>query len=630
MLVDFLFACTALASAFYLRLATVDLSQLWPLFVIVPASTVMIFSGVGVYGIVIRFSRLDEMAPVVKGVILSALVLLVSLFLLDPEPNPRSIFVMYGLLLLVFCGSARHLWRGIASDSTTGAGVPVAIYGAGELGRQVMQICRNGSDYKPVLWLDDDKKIHGRRLSQAKVLDPQNLATPEELRRFGVETILMAVPSVRGQRMKELLESLQKFNCVVKTLPSIEDIMANRVTSRDIQTLPLEELIGRQPVAPDVALMSKNITGKVVMVTGAGGSVGSELCRQILPLSPSAIVLLDVSEAAMYTIDSELRILNQQLSGDSAPEIHSVLGNVVFKDQIANTIKRYGVKTLFHAAAYKHVPMVESNPQPAIRTNIFGTLATLEAATEGEVENFLLVSTDKAVRPTNVMGATKRVAEMLVQAMAVQPACTTKLSMVRFGNVIGSSGSVVPKFSEQIEQGGPITVTHKEIVRYFMSIPEAAQLVIQASALAEGGDVFLLDMGKPVRIVDLAKSLIFLQGKTLKDEDNPGGEIEICYSGLREGEKLFEELLIDDHAVPTVHPKISRAKEQFIEWKSLKKILENFKSTMDAEPDNQMIDHLKTVVDGYRPNRSARPATLVFKGKKSRKFTTPECPSTVA
>lgn len=607
MLVDCLFSVLALVCAYLLRLSGVDFSQVWPVFLLIPVATVLLFSGVGVYTMVIRFSRLDEMAPVAKGVVLSSLLLLVTLFLLDPKPNPRSIFILYGLLLLVFSAGARHFWKASVIGNNNDIGAPIAIYGAGDLGRQVMQICRNGSEYRPVLWLDDDPKYHGRKLAQVKVLDPKDSATPALLKGYGVETILMAIPSVRGSRMKELLESLQRFNCSVRTLPSIEDIMANRVTSRDAKKLPLEDLIGRQPVAPDMALMRKNITGKVVMVTGAGGSVGSELCRQILPLNPSTLVLFDVSEAAMYQIDESLRKLAGSTFPDTpAPDIRCVIGNVVFKQEISHTIRAYGVETLFHAAAYKHVPMVEINPQPAVRTNIFGTLATVEAAIENNVENFLLISTDKAVRPTNVMGATKRVAEMVVQAKSARLRGGTSMSIVRFGNVIGSSGSVVPKFSEQIERGGPITVTHKDIVRYFMSIPEAAQLVIQASALSVGGEVFLLDMGQPVQIADLAKSLIYLHGKTLKDENNPNGEIEIQYTGLREGEKLFEELLIDETAVPTSHPKISSAGEAFLAWEKLNAVLDKLQAEMNADPDSDMVESLRNVVAGYKPNRSEK------------------------
>lgn len=597
---DVLFAFIALAFANVLRLSAVDFAQLWPAFVFIPTATAFIFYHVGVYNVVIRYSGLEEQFPVVKGVVLSSILLLITLYLLAPNPNPRSIFIIYGMVLLFLCTGARHLWKGLASDATSVAGEPIAIYGAGALGRQVMQICRNGTDYRPVLWLDDDPKHHGRVMSKAVVLDPRDAETPELLKSHGVETILMAIPYVSGARMKELLESLQTFNCRIQALPSFEDIMANRVTTQDAKTLPLEELIGRAPVSPDPALMRKNITGKAVMVTGAGGSVGSELCRQILPLRPSCLVLFDVSEAALYQIDSDLRKLDQ---AEDLPPIYCVLGNVVFKNELDHTIKSYSIQTLFHAAAYKHVPMVESNPQPAVRTNVFGSLATLEAAIENNVENFLFISTDKAVRPTNIMGATKRVAEMVVQAKAAAGSDQTNVCMVRFGNVIGSSGSVVPKFSKQIESGGPVTVTHKDIVRYFMSIPEAAQLVIQASSLCKGGDVFLLDMGQPVQIADLAKSLIYLHGKTLKDQDNPRGEIEIHYTGLREGEKLYEELLIDETAESTSHPKISRAKETFIVWSELKEVLDRFESVMRNDPDNEMVDLLKTVVNGYSPNR---------------------------
>ncbi len=602
--VDWGASMVALASACVLRLGHVDITQLWPVFLIIPFVTVLLFSATGVYTMVIRFSGLDETAPVVKGVIASSLALLILLFLLHPEPNPRSLFVIYGLLLLVFCAGLRQIWRSSRNGAVSQVGVPTAIYGAGYLGRQVMQICRDGSDYRPVVWLDDDAKYHGRRLARAEILDPQDPATPARLKQLEVQTILMAVPSVSGAEMKGLLESLRRFNCSIRILPSIKDIMANRVTSRDAKRLPLEELIGRQPVAPDMQLMIKNVTGKVVLVTGAGGSVGSELCRQILPLRPTGLVLFDVSEAAMYNIEEALCQLSDSMpDGQNRVDIQCVIGDVTKKQDVENTISRYGVQTLFHAAAYKHVPMVEKNPLPAVRTNIGGTRTTLEAAISLGVENFLLISTDKAVRPTNIMGATKRVAEMVVQAKSAAVKCDTSMSIVRFGNVIGSSGSVVPKFSEQIASGGPITVTHKDIVRYFMSIPEAAQLVIQASALAEGGDVFLLDMGKPVQIADLAKSLVFLHGKTLKDEENPNGEIEIEYTGLRAGEKLFEELLIDETAVPTSHSKISRAREAFLPWSELLVHLDKIDAETLANPGNNMITLLRDVVPGYEPDK---------------------------
>jgi len=602
MVCDWFFAFCALGFTHLLRLVEIDFIQFWPLFVILPVLTVIFFSVFGVYSMVVRFSGLEEMAPLIKGVVFSSLALLVLLFLFRFDPNPRSLFVIYGLVLLVFCAAARHLWKVKAIGHSMDVGVPTAIYGAGVLGRQVMRICRDGSDYRPVVWLDDDEKYHGRSLAQALILDPKADDTPARLQELGVETILMAAPSISSQHMKGVLQSLQRFNCTVRTLPSINDIMANKVTSKDIKQFPFEAMIGRSPVEPDMKLMRKNIDGRVVMVTGAGGSVGSELCRQIFPLRPAALILFDVSEAATYKIKSDLDTLSAESKGE-IPRVHCVLGNVVFKGEIAHAIQSYSVQTLFHAAAYKHVPLVESNPQPAVRTNIFGSLATLEAAIENNVENFLLISTDKAVRPTNVMGATKRVAEMVVQAKAAAGASNTKVCMVRFGNVIGSSGSVVPKFSRQIESGGPVTVTHKDIVRYFMSIPEAAQLVIQASALCEGGDLFLLDMGQPVQIADLAKSLIYLKGKTLKDEENPRGEIEIQYTGLREGEKLYEELLIDETVEGTVHPKIARAKEGFVEWSELSPILDRFMSVMQNDPDNEMVEQLKSVVTGYQPNR---------------------------
>jgi len=420
---DMVLCVLALAVANYLRLSTVDLSQLWPVFIGIPIATVLMFTRTGVYNMVIRFSSGDEFLPLVKGVVISSLMLLIGQYLVAPFPNPRAIFVIYGCVFLISAVLVRFIWKKLASDSRMDAGAPIAIYGAGELGRQVMQICRSGTDYRPVLWLDDNAKYHGRELAKARVLDPKDPATPAILKAHGVETILMAIPTVSGFRMKELLESLSTFDCRVQTLPSIEDIMENRVTTRDARTLPLEELIGRKSVAPDMDLMRKNITGKVVMVTGAGGSVGSELCRQILPLEPAALVLFDVSEAAMYQIESDLKALGQEalangrdLQERELPEVHCVLGNVVFKNDLVHTLSTYGVHTLFHAAAYKHVPMVESNPQPAIRTNIFGSLAALEAAIECNVENFLLISTDKA-RPKLPLTRVTRMFAWCVLAM---------------------------------------------------------------------------------------------------------------------------------------------------------------------------------------------------------------------
>jgi FlaA1/EpsC-like NDP-sugar epimerase len=612
---DWCFSVLAITCAYELKLIDADLWQFIPVYVVVPLLTVFIFSGVGVYSMMVRFSSLEEMAPIVKGVIVSAFLVLVVQFLIDPKPDPRSAFVIYGLLLLLFCGASRHLWKTTGISQSVNEGVPVAIYGAGSLGRRVMDICRAGTDYRPVVWLDDNENYHGRMFAQAEILDPKSPATPARLKQLGVETILMAIASVDQRRMKAMLESLQRFDCSVRTLPSIDDIMANRVTSRDTMKLPLEELIGRKSVAPDMALMVKNISGKVVMVTGAGGSVGSELCRQILPLMPTKLVLFDVSEAAMYVIEQKLvQLLAASEFDGVAPEVCCVIGNVCEAGAVENSIRKYGVQTLFHAAAYKHVPMVERNPQPAIKTNIFGTLATLEAALQCGVENFTLISTDKAVRPTNVMGATKRVAELIVQAKAHDAAkdrsVNTVMSMVRFGNVIGSSGSVVPRFSDQIEKGGPVTVTHEDIERYFMSIPEAAQLVIQASALAKGGDVFLLDMGQPIKIADLAKSLIYLHGKTLRDDNNPKGEIEIRYVGLREGEKLFEELLIDETAEATKHSKIMRGQETFLEWQQLARLLEEMKEVMVANPDAGMVDELQQMVSEYEPDRSGLPRAV--------------------
>jgi FlaA1/EpsC-like NDP-sugar epimerase len=583
--------------------AALRLEQLWPpmldkfswLFIALPLVSVPVFVRLGMYRAVIRYTSLDALWVIFVATFYSTLLMAALLLITDISGFPRSVPLIYFILSFVLLGGSRLTFRNIYAQyySAKHAGKRVLIYGAGSSGRQMVTAFQDSSEFKPVCFVDNAKELQGRDLSGLPIYAPEHIERLVE--KYRVDMILLAMPSETRKRKKEILRFLAPLPVEVKSLPSLDALVANDISIKDIQDIQIEDLLGRDPVPPQMELIHSCIKGKSVMVTGAGGSIGSELCRQIAANRPRRLVLFERSELALYSIENELKS-----RFGAFVEIIAVLGSVSLKRRVLAVIKAMSVQTIYHAAAYKHVPLVEYNPIEGIRNNVFGTLRTAEAAIEGNVETFVLISTDKAVRPTNVMGASKRMAELVLQALSTRSG-KTRFTMVRFGNVLGSSGSVVPHFREQINKGGPVTVTHPDIIRYFMTIPEAVQLVIQAGAMGKGGDVFVLNMGEPVRIVDLARNMIHLCGLTVRDAENPDGDIAIEYIGLRPGEKLFEELLLGEKVVGTGHPMIMRAEEDRIPWGKLSFILEELDQA-SSDYDHQKVRRtLIETVDGYTP-----------------------------
>jgi FlaA1/EpsC-like NDP-sugar epimerase len=464
----------------------------------------------------------------------------------------------------------------------------VIIYGAGSAGRQLANALLQSREYKPVAFIDDAKDLISQHINGIKVYSIDRVELL--IQKYNVDEALLALPSASRQRRNEIINFLEPYPILVRTLPGVSELAQGKIEVEDLRTVSIDDLLGREPVKPQQSLLQENIKDKVVMVTGAGGSIGSELCRQIIKLGASKLILFEQSELALYTIDQEL----------SKDHVFPILGSVVNQDRVERVCKKFGVKTIYHAAAYKHVPMVEYNSTEGVVNNIFGTLKCAQAAINCHVEAFVLISTDKAVRPTNTMGATKRSAEMVLQALS-DDQNTTKFVMVRFGNVLNSSGSVIPLFKNQIKDGGPVTVTDREIIRYFMTIPEAVELVIQAGAMGKGGEVFVLDMGKPVKIFDLATKMIYLSGLEVRNESNPNGEIEIKITGLRPGEKLFEELLIGDNVSKTKHPMIMRAKEEMLSWDELSVILNSLEGAVADSNQEVLQSLLIQIVPGFKP-----------------------------
>ncbi len=531
-------------------------------------ASLLMFVKLGLYRAVIRYMSNHAMAAVFAGASVSALALAGSGFMLQ-APVPRSVPFIYWCLAVIFIGGSRMAVRSLVHRKLVKKKERVLIYGAGKAGLQLSSVLFHGRDLRPVAFLDDNPRKHNTIVNGLAVYSPAELQ--KVIDKHDVSTVLLALGHAPRSKRAEILRYLESFQVKVQTMPSIHDVVTGKAKIEEIRDVEIEDLLGRDEVVADHDLLAQCITGKSVMVTGAGGSIGSELCRQIVRLKPKCLVLLELSEFALYEIEQELQELNESLR--LGVELHALLGSVQKQHRMEIIMRSFNVDTVYHAAAYKHVPMVEHNIIEGVRNNVFGTWFCAEAAVAAKVATFVLISTDKAVRPTNVMGATKRFSELVLQGLA-QRQDTTRFSMVRFGNVLGSSGSVVPRFRKQIHAGGPVTVTHPEITRYFMSIPEAAQLVLQAGSLGEGGDVFLLDMGQSVRIADLAKKLIRLMGLELKDENNPEGDIEIQYTGLRPGEKLYEELLIGDNPMPTTHPRIMRACERSLPWNEVEGLLD--------------------------------------------------------
>jgi FlaA1/EpsC-like NDP-sugar epimerase len=631
MLFDVLVCAFSVWLAFGLRLdewGYFQLSHWWVLIAAIGFSSPL-FVAFGLYRAIFRYVGSSALASMARIFTIYTCLFFLVFTIIGVEGVPRSIGIIQPILLFIGIGTSRYfirVWLGGINhvQNSFHQVTPLAlIYGAGSAGRQLAAALSLNKDMLVRGFIDDDQYLQGNTINGVPVYD--NADIKGLVIRLEITDVLLAIPSVNQVRRNEIIASLNGCGVRVRTLPGVLDMASGRVRIADLHDLDMNDLLGRKVVPPDVSLLEKNIRNKVVLVTGAGGSIGSELCRQIIKFSPKSLILIDSSEHALYQIYEELKkAVALQANGNSVEEASGdwqsdsattlpiklipCLASVRDAELMLKIFVAHQPATVFHAAAYKHVPLVEQNPAEGIRNNVLGTLICAQAAIKTGVAHFILISTDKAVRPTNVMGASKRIAELVLQAMAQLVANNmhaTQFSMVRFGNVLGSSGSVAPLFSGQIKAGGPITLTHPEVTRYFMTIPEAAQLVIQSSAMATGGDVFVLDMGQPVRIYDLAAKMVYLSGLMVKDELNPNGDIEIKITGLRPGEKLYEELLIGDNPQSTAHPKIMKAHEEFLPWDELEVELEKLNAALEACDYQSVQNSLKKLVPGYQPNYDA-------------------------
>jgi len=599
-LLDIALSLLATWLAFSLRLETLHwpTSSQWWAYLLAPVLTVPVFVRLGLYRAIFRYTGIDALLTIAKAVLLYASALFaIVLWQHGSSGVPRSVGVLQPLIFLLLAGGSRAMARfwlaGISLGRIASEG-RLLIYGAGEAGVQTAAAISNARQFHLVGFLDDAPGKIGRSINGATVFSPSE--TERLVARHGVTDILLALPSASRARRNAIIKSLGALPVHVRTLPGMSDLASGRVSLRDVKELDVEDLLARDPTGVDTSLLAGRFAHRVVLVTGAGGSIGSELCRQIALEEPERLVLFDHNEYGLYTIHQELLALCAAKKMNV--EVVALLGSVANARRLQDVFARYRPNWVYHAAAYKHVPMVERNPAEGIANNVFGTLNVARAALAAEVAHMVLVSTDKAVRPTNVMGASKRMAELVLQALSAAGG-VTRFCMVRFGNVLGSSGSVVPLFRAQLASGGPLTVTHPDVTRYFMTIPEAAQLVLYAGAMAQGGEVFVLDMGKPVRIMDLARRMIDLSGLSVRDTDKPDGDIAIEISGLRPGEKLYEELLIGDNPAPTGHPRIMMAREEYMAWPELEVQLDVLRRSVDRGDVDGIKSVLTTCVQGY-------------------------------
>jgi len=564
-----------------------------------PLSTVCVFYFMGVYNSMLRYIDFSAIyllsssifiALLINSFVLFSTSVLGMHFFFQSFQNVSAEILLLGIPTVFFFVVGSRLIAYLVF-SNKNSGKRVVIYGAGSAGIQLSEALRVSQEFTPVAFLDSDINLQGTFLGGLKVFHPKKLR--KLVTRDKVEEVLVAIPSASQSSLRIVLKEIERYSVKVRILPGLAALAQGKVSVSELKEVDTTDLLGRTEVEANQDLINRNIENKVVLVTGAGGSIGSEISRQVVLNRPKKVILIDSSEYALYTIKNEVEQLNSNLV------IIPILANVTNKKRLKEVYESFKVNTVYHAAAYKHVPLVEENPFEAVNNNIIGTKVSAEAAIEAEVETFVLISTDKAVRPTNIMGATKRFAELILQSMSGSP--KTKLSMVRFGNVIGSSGSAIPLFQQQIQEGGPVTVTHPEVIRYFMSIPEAAELVIQAGAMGEGGDVFVLDMGEPVKIVEVAKRLISLSGKEIIDDQNPNGDIEIKFTGLRPGEKLYEELLIGDNISNTEHKRIYRAKEDYLSNELLEEYLGLIQKAESEGDILSLREVLKESISGFSP-----------------------------
>lgn len=573
------------------------------LYLLAPGIMIPVFYMTGIYRAVSRYCGFTSFLIVVRASVMYGVVFLLSLWMLDLPDVPHSVGILQPMMFLLMIGGSRAMlrfWlvepRLLKKSSTTPN--RLLIYGAGKAGTEIARALQQSDRFDIAGYFDDDHELQGRTINGLPVFNP--MLAESIIKAMSIRTVLVAMPSANRPRRNEIVRLFQNYPVSIKTLPGIEEIADGQVSVSDIKQVEIEDLLGREPVPVDHLLVGNALDGKVIMVTGAGGSIGSELCRQIFFAHPSKLLLVDNSEFNLYNIHSELETYLSKK--EATTEVLPLLCDVTDEHRFNEICRAHKPAVIYHAAAYKHVPMVEHNPAEGVRNNVFGTLNIVEAALANEVSSVVLISTDKAVRPTNVMGASKRLCEMIFQAVAAEKIDSTCFSMVRFGNVLGSSGSVVPLFRRQIENGGPLTITHEDITRFFMTIPEAAQLVIQAGAMAEGGDVFLLDMGSPVKIMDLACRMIELSGLSVRDADNPDGDIEIIVTGLRPGEKLYEELLIGDNPIPTANPRIFKANEHFSSLQEIRSGLLSLSQAISGNDVKRIRRLLKNMVQEYQPS----------------------------
>lgn len=618
MALDLLLALVSVWVAYYLRIDQVGLPQLQQgyTYLLAPVLAFPIFARFGLYRAIFRYTGMAALATTAKAVSIYGALFFIALVLVKWDGVPRSIGLIQPMLFLLMVGASRAMarfWLAGAIGKSRQARGRLLIYGAGEAGVQTALALGAAREFALLGFVDDDKSKVGRTINGIDVISPDDV--PDAVERMDVTDILLAVPSLGRARRNEIIARLRGLPVHVRTLPGMVDLASGKVTIRDFQELDIEDLLGRGAVMPDETLLARNLYNKTVLVTGAGGSIGSELCRQILLQKPTRLILVDHNEFGLYSIHHELE--GQRVKHRLSVEVVPLLASVANLERMRDICRQYQPATVYHAAAYKHVPLVEFNPAEGVLNNVFGTLNVARAAMEHKAHCFVLVSTDKAVRPTNVMGASKRMAELVLQAFAASETLNfapldggeqagqalvrndTVFAMVRFGNVLGSSGSVVPLFRRQLSEGGPLTVTHAEVTRYFMTIPEAAQLVLQASAMAEGGEVFVLDMGQPVKIMDLARRMIQLSGLTIRDERMPDGDIEIRVTGLRPGEKLYEELLIGDNPEETAHELIMKAREDHVAWSEFVPVLTRMRQAAEHSDEATIKDILRHYVQGY-------------------------------
>lgn len=632
---DFITIELCLLLAFYFRLnwwPDQILDTYWPVFLLTPVAMLLSLYKLDLYSSVTRHAGGEVLQVLARGVSIGVLVVLLVFFLYPISPPlPRSVLLFSWVLIIitgyysrVVAGRWLHgaplpsLMMELAGlrRNTNSRAEPVAVYGAGDAGKQLVRALQRGSKYLPVAFLDDDKNIQGEIVAGLKVYSPSELV--ELAAEYSAFNVFLALPSVGRSRRQQIIRYLEPFDVHVRSVPSMDELAQGLVSVGDVREVEVADILGRDIVPADKSILEQTISGKVVAVTGAGGSIGSELCRQILRFKPAVLLMLDHSEYGLYSQCSEIE--DKAIRLNSGIRVVPIIGSVTDGDLLIRLFTEYQPEVIFHGAAYKHVPLVEGNGYQGFVNNVYGTLETARAAIACGVRRFVLISTDKAVRPTNFMGVTKRLSELLLQALSqlqvvdftTMPYCSpcpskavlpnkTCFTMVRFGNVLDSSGSVIPKFRKQIRHGGPVTVTHPNVTRYFMTIPEAAELVLQANGLSSGGDIFLLEMGKPVKIDDLARKLIHLSGLTLKDENRPDGDIEISYTGIRPGEKLFEELLVDGKAHSTSHPKIKRANESAIPWAELVELLVDLENAFKRRDDERIRQLLSRKEVDYRP-----------------------------